>query len=99
MKDSDPFEQIKAEYKELEKKISKLEKENEKLKERIEEYQKKYKAARKKINELEARVVNTSEIEQLKIENGKLLVKLNELKRHDRALEKIKKIERILKSG
>lgn len=99
MKDSDPFEQIKAKYKELEKKISKLEKENEKLKERVEEYRNKYKNASRRLENLENKQINTSEIEQLKIENGKLLVKLNELKRHDRALEKIKKIERILKSG
>lgn len=96
---SDPFKQIQDEFKKLEKSVSKLEIENEKLKERVEEYRNKYRSALRKLERLQSKQINTSELEQLKIENGRLLVELNELRRHERALEKIKKIERILKSG
>lgn len=70
------------------KKIEKLEERVESLKRQVKTWQSRYYAAKKKIQKLEDEInLNPSEIKQLEIENGRLLVELNRYKRKLRGVE------------
>lgn len=83
-------EQVQQENEKLQNKITKLEKSNK-------EWQNKYYNLDAKYKKLEGRSVNKSELEYLRIANGRLIKENSELRRNERALEKLQNIERILK--
>lgn len=81
----------------IQNKILKLEEQLTKARKSRDDWADKYHNDMKKIHKLEETQANQSELEHLRIENGKLRVKLVKLERNERALEKIRKIEQIIK--
>ncbi|MGY0692956.1 hypothetical protein ACW2QC_09235 [Virgibacillus sp. FSP13] len=88
----DALQKIQLKIENLENKVKELRADNKKWRDKFYGEQKKV----KRVQESE-RPVNPSEIEKLEIENGRLRIEINQLKRDWRAEDKLKEIERILK--
>lgn len=86
----DPLQQIQN-------KIIKLEEQLKETRKSRKKWQDKYDYAVKKIEKLESNTPNQKEIEYLRTENGRLLAELNTMKRNDKANEKLKQIQKIIK--
>ncbi|MEC5422377.1 hypothetical protein QGM71_02585 [Virgibacillus sp. C22-A2] len=83
--------------KEVQNKITKLEAQIKKLRGTNKEWRDKYYNAERRLERFDSTMVNQSELDQLKLENGKLRVELSTTKRNARAAEKLEKIQEILK--
>lgn len=81
----------------VENKIIKLEAKIAELRESNEKWKSKLQGAERKIEKLEMKVVNESELEYLRTENSKLKVENMQLQKSAKALDKLRKIEKILK--
>lgn len=96
MGNKDPLRAIQEKITNLENHNASLEKTINEQNERIHKYQVKVDNLKGQLNTAQGSAINKSELEILRLENGKLLVELNKAKRDSKANEKLKRIADII---
>lgn len=95
-KKSDPFEEIQNKIYSLEKEVSAQKAKAAMYRKQRDEAKLEYDLLKRRF---ETASVNQSEIEQLQIENGRLLVQINQMKRESESSKMIEKIRKIVMNG